>query len=120
MGQFDNLFKELDKNEPQEKQKNKKPNTTAKTNIRNKPQQKNNELDANNSVVNIKEKKTTTETNSQNISKGKSSNPDYKQVLTYLKKDTHRLAKIALLNETENRDLSDLVESLVYEWLEKT
>lgn len=50
---------------------------------------------------------------------GKSSNADYTQVLTYIKKDTHNAVKAALIYDTEKRDLSDLVEELLACWLKK-
>lgn len=48
---------------------------------------------------------------------GKSSNSAYTQVLTYLKKDTHNRAKARLIFDSEKRDLSDLVEELLADWL---
>ncbi len=48
---------------------------------------------------------------------GKSSNPDYTQVLTYIRKDTHNAARAALIFEEQKRDLSDLVEELLAAWI---
>ncbi len=50
---------------------------------------------------------------------GKSSNADYAQVLTYIKRDTHREVKKALLDDKNTRDLSELVEELLTNWLKK-
>jgi hypothetical protein len=50
---------------------------------------------------------------------GKSSNNDYTQVLTYIRRDTHRQIKKVLIDDTEERDLSDLVEELLSDWLKK-
>ena len=50
---------------------------------------------------------------------GKSSNADYTQVLTYIRRDTHRRIKKVLIDDTKERDLSDLVEELLAGWLEK-
>ncbi|MDQ3062848.1 MAG: hypothetical protein M3R14_08315 [Acidobacteriota bacterium] len=50
---------------------------------------------------------------------GKSSNADYTQVLTYIKKDTHNAVKVALIYDHEKRDLSDLVEELLSDWIKK-
>lgn len=50
-------------------------------------------------------------------SKGKRSNPDFEQVTAYVKKDTYRQTKIALLNGEDKLDFSDLVEQLLTEWL---
>jgi hypothetical protein len=49
---------------------------------------------------------------------GKSSNPDYAQALAYVKKDTLRKVKENLFyNPTQ--DFSDLVETLLTDWLKK-
>lgn len=50
---------------------------------------------------------------------GKSRNTDYTQVLTYIRRDTHRRIKKVLIDDTEERDLSDLVEELLSNWLKK-
>ncbi len=50
---------------------------------------------------------------------GKSSNADYAQVLTYIKRDTRRAVKKALFDDPRQRDLSELVEELLTAWLEK-
>lgn len=49
--------------------------------------------------------------------KGKRSHPDYEQVTAYIRKDTYRSAKIALLREGEEREFSELIQSLLEEWL---
>ncbi len=48
---------------------------------------------------------------------GKSSNPDYAQVLSYVRRDTHNAVKAALIFDPEKRNLSDLVEELLAGWL---
>lgn len=50
---------------------------------------------------------------------GKSSNPDYTQVLTYIQRGTHNQVKAALIFDDQKRDLSDLVEELLAGWVEK-
>ena len=50
---------------------------------------------------------------------GKSKNPDFTQVLTYLKKSTHNAVKAALIFDEKERDLSDLVEELLKVWITK-
>ncbi len=50
---------------------------------------------------------------------GKSSNSDYTQVLTYVKKDTHNAVRAVLIYDHEKRDLSDLVEELLADWIKK-
>lgn len=51
---------------------------------------------------------------------GKRTAPDYVQVGLYLPKQLHRKAKLALLQEGEERDFSELVRDLLVEHLEKT
>lgn len=50
---------------------------------------------------------------------GKSSSAEYTQVLTYLRKDTHKAVKRALLDFDDKRDLSDIVEELLIKWLDE-
>ncbi len=50
---------------------------------------------------------------------GKSKNPEFTQVLTYLKKSTHNAVKAALIFDEKERDLSDLVEELLKVWITK-
>lgn len=47
----------------------------------------------------------------------KRSDPDFVGLTTYVRKDTHRRAKIALLQEGKGRELSHLVEDLIFDWL---
>lgn len=49
--------------------------------------------------------------------KGKRSNPDFEQVTAYIRKRTHQEVKIALLQEGEDREFSELVEELLDQWL---
>ena len=49
--------------------------------------------------------------------KGKRSNPDFEQVTAYLRKETYRQTKIALLEQSQLTDFSELVEQLLTEWL---
>ena len=48
---------------------------------------------------------------------GKSSNPAYKQISALIRKDTHREVVRALLDDNESRDVSDLLQDLLQEWL---
>jgi hypothetical protein len=48
---------------------------------------------------------------------GKSSNTDYAQVLTYIRKDTHNAVKAALIFDDRKRNVSDLVEELLAGWV---
>jgi hypothetical protein len=49
----------------------------------------------------------------------KRSDPDFVGLTTYVRRDTHKRAKIALLQEGKGKELSELVEELIYKWLEK-
>lgn len=49
--------------------------------------------------------------------KGKRSNPDFEQVTAYVRSKTYRQTKIALLQQEELEDFSELVEKLLNEWL---
>lgn len=48
---------------------------------------------------------------------GKRSDSEYRQVSAYIRKDTHREVKIALLQE--DREFSELVEELLRGWLDR-
>ena len=47
----------------------------------------------------------------------KRSDPNYLGFITYIRRDTHLNAKIALLQEGKGRELSELVETLLADWL---
>ena len=47
---------------------------------------------------------------------GKRSNAEYRQVSAYIRKDTHRNVKMALLEE--DQEFSELVGRLLEEWLD--
>ena len=49
---------------------------------------------------------------------GKRSHPDYEQVSAYIRKETHRAVKLALL-EDGGEDFSDLVEKQLIQWLKR-
>lgn len=49
--------------------------------------------------------------------KGKRSNPDFEQVTAYVRSKTYRQTKIALLQQEELEDFSELIEELLTEWL---
>lgn len=48
---------------------------------------------------------------------GKRSDGDYVQVTAYIHKDTHRDVKITLLKSGDDKDFSELVDSLLADWL---
>jgi hypothetical protein len=45
-------------------------------------------------------------------------NPNYQQVSGYIRKETHAAVKIALIQEGQGRDLSDVLEELLTKWIE--
>ena len=49
--------------------------------------------------------------------RGKRSNPDYEQVTAYIRRDTYTEVKIALLQQGEGQEFSELVEQMLTEWL---
>lgn len=49
---------------------------------------------------------------------GKRSSPDYEQVTAYIKKQTYKDIRIALLQNGGEQEFSDLVEELLHQWLE--
>lgn len=48
---------------------------------------------------------------------GKRSDPQYEQVTAYVRKDTYKNVKIALLEDNQRQEFSELVEKLLSEWL---
>ncbi len=82
---------------------------------------------ANRNDAKTKQKPATTatlpaQTNNQSSNKrgrppAKRSDPDFVGLTTYVRKDTHTRAKIALLQEGKGRELSHLVEDLISDWL---
>lgn len=49
--------------------------------------------------------------------KGKRSDPAYEQVTAYIQKETYRQTKLALLQNRDERDFSQLVEDLLCAYL---
>jgi hypothetical protein len=50
---------------------------------------------------------------------GKRSDPAFEQVTAYIRRSTHNAVKIALLEEGQRRQFSELVEQLVSDWVER-
>lgn len=48
---------------------------------------------------------------------GKRSDPDFTQTTAYIRADTYKGVRIALLEEGEGREYSELVEELLSKWL---
>jgi hypothetical protein len=55
---------------------------------------------------------------SKNAKAGKKSDEDYCPTTIYIRKETRKRVKQALLDAETTEDVSDLVESLLQEWLE--
>jgi hypothetical protein len=89
-------------------------NTDDKTKRATKPERQNAKRKAKTSPLPAQK---TTVAKPEKRTAGKSSNSDFTQVLTYIKKDTHNQVKAQLIFDTEKRDLSDLVEELLAGWL---
>jgi hypothetical protein len=116
MSKFDKIFEareadtvEVEKSDGQESSVKKKPAA------------------ASGNLATAKQKPVTTavlpaQTNSQTSNKrgrppAKRSDPNFVGLTTYVRKDTHTRAKIALLQEGMGRELSELVEDLISDWL---
>lgn len=48
---------------------------------------------------------------------GKRSNPDYKPFTFFMQKGTHKKLKLALLQNEDARDVSELIQDLCEQWL---
>jgi hypothetical protein len=48
---------------------------------------------------------------------GKRSDPDYEQITAYVRRETYRDVKIALLRDDKVADVSELLENLLSDWL---
>jgi hypothetical protein len=123
MSQFTKLFEAIeDKNPKQvEKQnlesKRKKGSQTKEENPAKKQVKKSVVKETSNTPEKTKNNTVSSKTSKKS---GKSSNDDFTQVLTYIRKETHKKTKKVLIDDPEERDLSDLVEQLLSEWLKKT
>jgi hypothetical protein len=51
--------------------------------------------------------------------KGKRSDPEFDQVTAYIRKDTYRNVKIALLGLQEPQEFSELLEELLHSWVSR-
>lgn len=49
--------------------------------------------------------------------RGKGRHPDYTQAPAFIRKDTHKAVKIALLKDERGLDYSELIEELLQNWL---
>jgi hypothetical protein len=51
--------------------------------------------------------------------RAKRSDPDFGQITAYIRKRTHRDVKLALLQDGEGKEFSELVEELLNSWLKR-
>jgi hypothetical protein len=119
VGQFTGLFNGLDNAEPKPKVK---ANNTAKRNVVKQTTTATEETSAKASPT-TKSKSDGKQANENAAPKiaapmrGKRSHPDYTQAPAFVRKDTYKAVKIALLNDDHGLDYSDLVEELLTAWL---
>lgn len=106
MGQFTGLLNELDNAAT-------KPQPKAKTDAAKEAPAK--------ALRNAKNKSNDKQANGNGATaapmRGKRSHPDYTQAPAFVRKDTYKAVKIALLNDERGLDYSDLVEELLTAWL---
>ena len=74
-------------------------------------------LDTINNRVSKKSEYSTANSGRLGRRRGKRSNPDYEQVTCYIRKQTHKHVKIALLRSGKGKEFSELVEDLLFDWL---
>ena len=120
MGQFTGLFNGLDKAEPKAKAK---ANSTAKRNAVKQAATATEETPAKVSPTD-KSRSDGKQANENAVpavrTRGKRSHPDYTQAPAFVRKDTYKAVKIALLNDERGLDYSDLVQELLSAWLTNT
>lgn len=122
MSQFTKLFEAIENKQeiPKERQKPKLPSKKkSDTKSQKKAIPESMLKSANKTSSAVSKQKTSGVMTKSSRKNGKSSNDDYTQVLTYIRKDTHKQMKKALIDDPEERDLSDLVEQLLSDWLLK-
>jgi len=120
VGQFTELFNGLENAEPKPQRKAKADSTAkrspekqtaatneapAKTLPSSKSNPKNKEANGNAAIATVAPMR------------GKRSHPDYTQAPAFVRKDTYKAIKIALLNDDRGLDYSDLVQELLTAWL---
>jgi len=119
VGQFTGLFNGLDNTEPKPKVK---ANNTAKRNAVKQTITATEETLAKvspttKSKPNDKQANENAATMTAAPMRGKRSHPDYTQAPAFVRKDTYKAVKIALLNDERGLDYSDLIEELLTAWL---
>lgn len=121
MGQFTELFNGLENAEPKPQRKA-KADSTAKHSPEKQTAAATNEAPAK-ALPSSKSKSKNKEANG-NVAiataapmRGKRSHPDYTQAPAFVRKDTYKAIKIALLNDDRGLDYSDLIQELLTTWL---
>jgi DNA-directed RNA polymerase sigma subunit (sigma70/sigma32) len=120
VGQFTGLFKELDNTE--KKPTKAKTNKTAQTSAAKKTVEvaattPAKVLQTAKAKPEAKKPISTAKTETPALMRGKRSHPDYTQAPAFVRKNTYKAVKIALLNDERGLDYSDLVEELLTAWL---
>lgn len=52
-------------------------------------------------------------------SSGKRKDPEYSQLTAYVRKELHQAVRVALINDGNGQEISELVEELIEKWLAK-
>jgi hypothetical protein len=60
-----------------------------------------------------------TESKKRSRPSGKRSDPDFIQITAYIRKNTLTSVKLKLLKQDEKQDVSELIETLLSEWLDR-
>lgn len=110
MSKFDKVF---EARETTDKEKSDSPDKTTRTNKKTVKAAKQSVVET--SEINVAAARK--EQKQRGRPKAKRSDPDFIGFTTYIRKDTHRNVKIALLQEGKGRELSELVEELLAKWM---
>lgn len=113
MGQFTGLLNELDNAETKSQPKMK----AAKSEKRNPDKKAPTEKPLQSVESKPKGKNPGNGSQSAAPMRGKRSHPDYRQAPAFIRKDTYKAVKIALLNDDRGLDYSDLIQELLIAWL---
>jgi hypothetical protein len=117
MSKFDKIFEARETETVKEKENGNKEPAIKKSSGRKKDDKELKQM------ASVTSEPTTRSTNRTDTKRGrppaKRSDPDFVGLTTYVRRDTHTRAKIALLQEGKGRELSELVEDLIYSWLNK-
>jgi hypothetical protein len=119
VGQFTGLFNGLEKAEPKQQPKAKTDNAAKRSAAKqiNAATEKAPAKALRNAKAKPNDKPTNGNAATTAPMRGKRSHPAYTQAPAFVRKDTYKAVKIALLNDERSIDYSDLVEELLTAWL---